>query len=516
MTSTQLPLDRPARILLVEDDELVSSALRLALARCGYDVRAAANVDEALRLFDHSPADVVVTDLIMPGRSGLELLQEIDRRDPLVPVIIVTADDSVEAAAEAVRERAFDYLTKPVSRGELRATIVRALEARQAQLRELTVQARLREENRQLSARAQHMARLLAVLFDRAREGIVVFDEGGHLINASDSFVGLMGAPLDELVGSGADGLFEPHPVAGRFHDRIRQLATGEDPSGHWRGQATLRTSAGSRLPVRLSLSVCEVENRDDRTLPHTYVVGLLHYDASHEQTQQHLQRADRLATMAVLAGSAAHEIKNDLGPILGYLSMIERSHQDRDLVRMVRHMRESVRRVQEQVEQILAPLRPRVVARGPVVLADSIQDILEMLRRAGRMRRVELVEDIDERVVVHADKDEVHQIGMNLLLNALDALGDAGGGHRGRIFVGIYGDRDTGRLVVQDTGCGIPEEVRQKIFEPFFTTKGDAGTGLGLPVIHEITRSLGGRIRVETDQGQGTRFEVLLPLYRG
>ncbi|RMG99816.1 MAG: response regulator [Deltaproteobacteria bacterium] len=515
--ASQITIDqRPARILLVEDDELVSSALRMALVRCGYEVQSATDVEQALELFERHRADVVVTDLIMPGRSGLELLQEVDARDPLVPVIIVTADDSVEAAAEAVRERAFDYLTKPVSRGELRTTIARALEVRRAQLRERTVQARLLEENRQLSVRAQHMAQLLTVLFDRAREGIVVFDEDGHLINASDSFVGLVGSPLGELLGCDADMLFEPHPVAGRFHERIRGLVAGADPTGHWRGQATLRSSSGERLPVRLSLSLCEVESQDDPTVPSTYVVGLLHYDAAHEETQQHLQRADRLATMAVLAGSAAHEIKNDLGPILGYLAMIERSHPDDGLVRMVRHMRESVRRVQDQVEQILAPLRPRVVARGPVVLAESIQTILEMLRRAGRMRRVELVEDIDERVVVHADKDEVHQIGMNLLLNALDALGDAQGGHRGRIFVGVFRDRSLGRLVVQDTGCGIPEEVRQRIFDPFFTTKGDAGTGLGLPVIHEITRSLGGRILVDTQLGAGTRFEVHLPLYRG
>jgi len=509
-------IQRPTRILLVEDDELVSSALRMALVRCGYTVATAANVEQAIALFDQHPADVVVTDLILPGRSGLDLLHEVDTRDPTVPVIIVTADDSVEAAAAAVREQAFDYLTKPVSRDELRATIARAFEVRRANLREIQAQRRLQEENRQLSARAQHMARLLSVLFDRSREGILVFDGGGRLINASDSFVGLVGTPMDELLGTDADTLFEPDPVGGRFHERVVSLARGAADHGHWRGQATLRTGAGTRLPVLLTLSLCEVENTDDPGTPIRYVVGLLHYDASHEQTQQHLQRADRLATMAVLAGSAAHEIKNDLGPLLGYLAMIEHSHDDEELVRMVRHMRESVRRVQDQVEQILAPLRPRVVARGPVVLAESIQHILEMLRRAGRIRRVTLAEDIDELVVVYADKDEVHQIAMNLLLNALDALPDAEGGHRGRVFVGVFKDRAYGRLVVQDTGCGIPPEVRQRIFEPFFTTKGDAGTGLGLPVIHAIARSLGGRIRVETALETGTKFEVLLPLYRG
>src|SRR5690606_12755889 len=108
-----------ASVLLVEDDKVAAVALRSALVRAGYHVEVASNVDEALGLFVPSTFDVVVTDLVMPGRSGLDLLRHVDRSEPLLPVIIVTGDQSVQAAAEAVRGDAFDYLTKPVSGEEL-------------------------------------------------------------------------------------------------------------------------------------------------------------------------------------------------------------------------------------------------------------------------------------------------------------------------------------------------------------------------------------------------------------
>src|SRR5690606_5974686 len=109
-------------ILVVEDDEMVASAWQQSLSRDHYVVHIARSVSEALSEFDAPPTDVVVTARLMPGGTGLDLLKELEARDPLVPVIIVTADQSVEAAAEAVREHAFDYLTKPVRATRLAET----------------------------------------------------------------------------------------------------------------------------------------------------------------------------------------------------------------------------------------------------------------------------------------------------------------------------------------------------------------------------------------------------------
>ncbi|GEM_PF-1494304 len=502
-------------VLVVDDDPLVAEALRLSLSREGYRVQVADSVEQAKRAFETGGIDVVLTDLIMPGGSGIELLHHIEVQDPLVPVIIITADESVQAAAQAVRGRAFDYMTKPVSREAVTGAVRRAMDTRRQHQLRLDEQEKLREDHRQLAIRHQRTAMLLSVLFDRAVEGIIVFDGQGRVMNASESFVALVGVPLYELFDLDAGYLFEPHPLEGDIQSKIAELATVPLVDGNWRGDVTIRASRARSVPARLSLSVCDMPGSEDTQV--RYVVGLLYYETAHEELSRQLQQADRLATIGLLAGSAAHEIKNDLGPLLGYLSLIEGGGQDPVASGMIGLMRDSVRRVNEHVEQILAPLRPRVRTRGAVVLSDSITDILQLLRKAGRLRRVKIdMHTGNDDVIVHADKDELHQIAVNLITNALDSLGDGGGAERGCITISLHTEDEFGVLEIADTGSGIPAHIRARVFEPFFTTKGAAGgTGLGLPVVHDIVRLLRGRLSLKSREGQGTVVTARLPLYQ-
>lgn len=515
-------------VLLVEDDHLVASALRLLLVRAGYEVHIAIDLHEALPAFLERPYDVVVTDLLMPGGTGLDLLREIEQVDPHVPVIIVTADHSVQAAAAAVREHAFDYLTKPVKRERLLDTVARAVQARRHNQIQRHEQERLREEHRQLSIRHQRTAMLLSVLYNRAAEGILVVDPEGRVVDVSESFVSLVDKPLYALLDTDLREWFAPSPTGGDVQDRVLEMVSDGNAESHWRGEVTVR--AGERqIPARMSLSLCESPEDADHG-PTRYVIGLVYFERSHEELSQRLQRADRLATVGLLAGSAAHEIKNELGPLLGYLTMIETSGADPVESGMIGIMRESVRRIHEHVEEILEPLRPRVRTRGAVVMRESVEDILKLLRRAGRLRRmkIELVElgyesgdEASDRsggdeIVVHADKDEVHQIALNLISNAIDALGDGGGGDRGKVRIELSREGEYGVLSVRDDGSGIAAELRGRVFEPFFTTKGSAGTGLGLPVVHDIVRSLRGRVVLDCPDEGGTIVTVALPQYRG
>jgi two-component system, sporulation sensor kinase A len=503
-------------VLVVEDDELVAQALAMSLRHAGYGVTLAKNVEEALSSFDASAADVVVTDLLMPGGTGLDLLKQLDQRDPYVPVIIVTADLSLQPAVEAVREHAFDYLSKPVSREQLVSAVGRAVESRRHSRARQQAEQRLQEEHRQLAIRHQRTAMLLTVLYNRAVEGIIVLDSEGRLVDASDSFVALVGRPLYDLFDVDIGDLFDPHPTEGDIQGRVVKLISAPISQGHWRGDMTVRAARGRRVPARVSLSVCETPSVDGDEPQTRYVIALLYYETAHEELSRQLQQADRLATMGLLAGSAAHEIKNELGPLLGYLTMMEQTSTDENATGMMRIMRDSVKRVQEHVEQILAPLRPRVRTRGAVSLRDVIDGILTLLRRAGRLRRLKLeLESPDEDVIVHADKNEVHQIGLNLVTNALDALGDGGGGDRGTVKLTLSYDGEYGVLRVKDSGAGIPEALRARVFEPFFTTKGTGGTGLGLPVVLDIVRSLAGRVAVDVPDEGGTVFTVYLPRYR-
>ena len=497
------------RVLVVDDDPQVASVLGQTLESRGLQAEIASNVDEALHLFNKGSFDIILTDLLMPGGSGLDLLRHVELRDPMVPVIIITGDESVEAAAQAVRERAFDYLAKPVSRDLLLSTINRALLAKRKDCKKREEQELLIRDHERLDRMNKQRATVLSVLFNRAMEGIIMWDENGRLIDASDSFVSIVGESLYDLLNSDTDHLFEPHPSDGPIGQRIVRLASDPGPPGHWRGDITVRASDGKGLPARLSLSTCEMPADRPGEIQRC-IVGLLYYERTHAELSRQLQQADRLATVGLLAGSAAHEIKNDLGPLLGYLSLLESA----DPEGMIPLMRESVRRIQEHVEQILVPLRPRVRTRGPIVLQRALDEILALLKRAGRLRRLEIKIEGDEEIIVHADKDEIHQIAVNLITNALDALGDGNGASRGTIIIRISSDPPYGCLEVEDDGAGIPEKVRSRVFEPFFTTKGQDGTGLGLPVVHDIVRGLRGTVMLSSEIEKGTTVQVRLPLY--
>lgn len=354
-------------------------------------------------------------------------------------------------------------------------------------------------------------AALVSMLFHRASEGILVFDANADLVDVSEAVVALVGEPGGSLAGRSANELFAPHPSEGQIGDHVRRLARGEASLRAWRSTVFVRTANGRSTPATLSLSA--FEGTDDSG-PQRMVLGLVAAVRDYEGYTRALIQADRLSTIGLLAGSAGHEIKNDLGPLIGYLSLLEAQGSQDPMVPL---MRESVRRIHDHVEQVLEPLRPRSRSRGAIILRDKVDDVVVGMRRAGKLRRVDfgIVEPAPEPgVVVHADRDEVEQIVLNLLTNADDALGDESGGTRGAISVHLFADGDMGVCEVRDDGPGMEASIRARAFDPRFTTKPHRGTGLGLPVIRLIANDLGGRVRLETSPGEGTSVRVELPLY--
>lgn len=357
---------------------------------------------------------------------------------------------------------------------------------------------------------------MVSLLFHRSSDGILVFDEHARLVDVSDGAQAIFGQPSGSMLGQGADALFMAHPSQGGIGDKVR--AVFHDPSvAAWRSTVFLRVANGRATAARLSLSAFSDPEAEADDGHGRLVLGLLTPMRDYESYVHGLVQADRLSTVGLLAGSAGHEIKNDLGPLIGYLSLLEAQGTSDPMVPL---MRESVRRIHDHVEQVLEPLRPRARARGPVVWRESIDSVVEGMRRAGKLRRVEFV--IDERmaaphdgVVVHADRVEARQIVLNLLTNADDALGDESGGNRGRIEVRVYSDGDQGVCEVRDDGPGMDERQKTRAFDVHFTTKPHHGTGLGLSVVQLIANELGGSVRLQSEPSEGTCVRVSLPLYR-
>ncbi|MBU6480696.1 MAG: HAMP domain-containing protein [Nitrospirae bacterium] len=240
-------------------------------------------------------------------------------------------------------------------------------------------------------------------------------------------------------------------------------------------------------------------------------------------------ERAEKLAALGELSAVVAHELGNPLNAIFGNLQMLEHDATIEDRDRHLSVVRAEVKRMIEILHHILESTRVRT-ERSPVDLNAVIQDVLAVNAPGLPHRSIELVTDLPQGLApVAADTQTLHGLIFNLVTNAIQAMPQGGElaictryirneETDGTLVVAGTPELEDGaiRLIVRDSGHGIPSEYVHRIFEPFFTTRqAQRGTGLGLAICHRAVSAAGGRLAVQSAVGQGTTFIIDLPLWR-
>lgn len=225
----------------------------------------------------------------------------------------------------------------------------------------------------------------------------------------------------------------------------------------------------------------------------------------------EQLRHADRLATIGQLSAGVAHELNEPIGGILGFAQLAKKcpnlpEQAGKDIEKIVAaslHAREIVKKLMLFSRQMPAK-------KMQVNLTQIVEEGLYFLESRCAKEGIELIRAFSPFLpVITADPGQLHQILVNLIVNAIQAM--PGGG---RLTIKTSADKDTVSLIVEDTGTGMDENTARQIFIPFFTTKDiGQGTGLGLPVVHGIVTSHGGTINVESKPGEGSKFEIKLPI---
>jgi PAS domain S-box-containing protein len=276
----------------------------------------------------------------------------------------------------------------------------------------------------------------------------------------------------------------------------------------HARGRC-LRDAAGK--PYRFVGSVIDVSAQKQAQL-----------DKEHLEAQ--LRQSQKMEAIGTLAGGIAHDFNNILGAIVGYGELAhQQSPEGTPLRRYLDNVMQATGRARALVNRILGFSRSGLGERVPVNVRAVIEETLELLQASlpAGIRVESRLESGDAAVI--GDAIHLHQVAMNLVTNAMQAMQHGGvlsvvlervdlserlSLARGTLSPGPYV-----RLTVSDTGTGIPPAVLERMFDPFFTTKGvGEGTGLGLSLVHGIVTDLGGAIDVSTRAGEGTSFEIWLP----
>jgi two-component system, sporulation sensor kinase E len=225
---------------------------------------------------------------------------------------------------------------------------------------------------------------------------------------------------------------------------------------------------------------------------------------------EQHMQRTDKLATVGKIAAGIAHEIRNPLTTIKGFLQMMEHRFRAQGMtaeLQYIQVMLGEIERVNSLVSELLLLAKPHRAQKQPCSVRTLLGELNPLIESQALLRGIEYECTVEDVPLIIADPSLIKQVILNLVKNAMEAMENGG---KLRVAVLLSSDHRV-QIDVSDTGPGIPYYQIDKIFDAFYTTK-EKGTGLGLPICQRIVAEHGGEIRVSS-KGFGTTFSVLLPV---
>lgn len=336
-------------------------------------------------------------------------------------------------------------------------------------------------------------------------DGVVTVDEDHKVAYCNKSAEKMFGYCGEEIIGQDVSVLIpDPH------HDMHRQYVQRYIDTGVARviGKAREcygRRKDGTTFPVEISYSVSS-------TGGHLYFTAVIRDITQRKELERDVRFMEKLADIGKAVAHVVHEIRKPLMLIGGFAGQVERSEAIRDSEKDRRKLQiviEEVRRLDTLLSGIRLLTRPPSSSlKFSIAVNHVLNETIELLQPMLKSHRIEVRTELAaDPIMVHGDPDQLKQVFLNLLENAISAMNGVG-----RVFIASRLGAATAQIVVEDNGPGIPEELREKVFDPFFTTSPE-GTGLGLAICRNIIRDHGGTISAQSAASRGTRFVVELPL---
>jgi PAS domain S-box-containing protein len=387
----------------------------------------------------------------------------------------------------------------------------KALEEQRAQSH-----SQLEDEVVRQSGALQESESRFRALADQVPDLIAEFDESGCYIFANQSFGELLGIDPAEITGTSPAGLIHPEDLAasraGMTKALIKEHATRSihrlrHADGSWRwfdntGRA-YRAASGALRFVSIGRDITQERE----------------FEAERRRHRERMEGLQRLESLGVMAGGIAHDFNNLLAVILGNLSLLEEEPEDnRD--RRMKRIRTAAEHAEALTDPMLTYAGRSISDFRPLDLSQLVVDTRDLLSASATSKCQLLLDLSEEATVIHGDETQLRQVLLNLVTNAAEAFGEAGGTLHVRtarrwmsapeLLEGLgAGEPREGNwilLEVSDDGPGMEDAVRRRIFEPFYTTKA-SGRGLGLAAVLGIASAHNGVLKLDSAPGQGTTF---------
>lgn len=495
----------PPVIMILDDEPSVREALRLRLERSGYQVLVAGSYEEFVQVMVE--CDAVLSDIILPGDSGLQALKWTREHYPNTAVIMMTGKPTYETAAEAIRLGAFDYLAKPASRDELLFTIERAVQHRRLMLDKerlekenetyrLHLEQRVAEQTQAL----RESQEFLATLTDTMADAVLSLEAPDYRIEyVNQAVVDIFGYEPKELMGQPLQVLYSDQVNFNTFVQKQAAVLAA--------GQKQMRLEQALR--------------RKDGKSVWTEIVATFLY--SEDQLSQIITVIRDISQRSLLLGVVAHELRSPLGLITGFSQAIMDDIRNVDEESMARYLgviHESATRMLRMADDLLDITK---IELGEVSLVTEPVELIKLLEnQVSAYDFVARKKDITLKAVLPAktvtcdcDPIKIGQVVSNLIDNALKyspshtTVEVIARMQPSKIWVGV-----------KDQGPGIKPEETQHLFKSFGHTKisskptgGEKSSGLGLAICKKIIEAHGGEVGVDSTVGLGSTFWFSLPL---
>ncbi|HKJ39094.1 MAG TPA: response regulator [Anaerolineales bacterium] len=520
------------KILVVDDEAGIALLCSRVLERAGYDVTSETNPSKAIEYLGQNRVDLLIVDIRMPEVDGFDVISRAKRAQPDIAVLVMTGFGTVETAIRALRQGVDGLLLKPFEKGdELVSSVKQAL----------TDNRRKRETARAQALRPLFDAtenlfsetdthKLNDLIVETICEHLQCANAGYYLIE--DEIIALVAQrgnvlPVNET--GFASHLLSRVDADG---DPIIINATGPGEEDAQSLLSSLKLGAAILIPItRSNMRVILFAARDRGVTPFRGAdLELFHILANQalvalenarlyadlrayvrkvEESQQALLRSEKMAAAGRLTASIAHEVNNPLQSVQNCLHLAGRDDVSPEKRKEYFDLaRTEMDRLMKTMQRMLDYYRPGSTRMEKVDVLELLKHVISLTTQQLGQREIEVETDFPETLeAIYAVNSQIQQIFFNLILNAFDVM--AGGG----VLSIRAQDVENGiEIQFEDSGPGIPEDLRNNIFEPFYSTK-DGGTGLGLTVSYNIVTAHGGTLDLVQGKGIGACFRLFLPM---
>lgn len=350
-------------------------------------------------------------------------------------------------------------------------------------------------------------------------EGVITINDGGIILSFNNTAETMFGYQRQEVIGNNVSILM-PEPDRSCHDDYLNRYITTEDAHiiGIGRNVTAMRKN-GDYFPLRLSVTEYPSNVEGER-----WFIGSCQDITLQKQQEDQLRRTMKMEALGKLTAGISHDFNNILGVIQGYSELlISFLANDQKLVGYAKEIEKAAMHGADLTQKLLSFSRNRPVAKQVININDVLKDSYQLLMKSLSTNISLNMHLIDELWSVFVDKGCLEDVILNLSINARHAMPEGGALEftTSNIQVDSLNSQllnipkgNYVELAITDTGIGMTDELVSHIFEPFFTTKGEKGTGLGLSQAYGFVTDSGGTIKVNSEQGRGSRFSIYLPQF--